>query len=198
MDEPNGIVPFLPHPDHVWVSTWNPQQLVGVGEIVVQVASYCRGMVSLSFAAAVAVARRGADLCSNLHHRIREEALRLQVARMGEDLLAELMPLLTRCQVLLEVVQEGAPDHQLSASDQRCLVEGLDAHQARVQMLERQVRRALLDLVALRGRALEDHSNLLSNLDVEICLLASEIEDCEALCRTLWANTGAAAFPLVA
>jgi hypothetical protein len=154
--------------------------------------------VKLSRQAASALARVGAGLWSNLHHRIREEALRLQVARQGEDLLSELTDLLARCQMLLEDARWAAGIYDLSASDQRGLIRGLEAYQARVRELEPQVRQALQDLVGLRGDALEGRSLHLSNLDVEICLLLSEVEDCEALCKVLRSDPGAGALPRVA
>ena len=153
-----------------------------------EVASFGRGMARLSRDAATALARLGASLWSSTHHRIREEALRLQVARLGDDLQVELRSLLMRCQTLLDAVRSVDATHQLSASDQRCLTAGFEAYLARVRELELQARQALQDLVTPRGGALEDRSNRLNNLDVEICLLSSEIADCEALCRTLWAD----------
>jgi hypothetical protein len=73
---------------------------------------------------------------------------------------------------------------------------GFEAHLARIRELELQAHQALQDLVTPRGGALEDRSNRLSNLDVEICLLSSEIADCEALFRTLWADDLGGSAPL--
>jgi hypothetical protein len=162
--------------------------LVEAGAIVEEVAFFGRGMAKLGRDAATALARLGASLWSSTHLRIREEALRQQVARLGDDLQLELGSLLTRCQTLLDDVRSVDATHQLSASDQRCLTAGFEAYLARVRELKLQAHQALQDLVTPRGGALEDRSNRLNNLDVEICLLSSEIADCEALCRTLWAD----------
>ncbi len=89
-----------------------------------RVESCGRAMLRLSRKAASSLAHLGTGLWLSLHHRIREEALRLQVARQGEELLSELAALLTRCRVVLEDARWAAGTYDLSASDQRGLIGG--------------------------------------------------------------------------
>lgn len=138
-------------------------------------------LASISRKTAAALTRLGAGLWPARRHRTQDDALRLHVAHLGEELLSALAPLPARCEGLGESVERLVWPCSKSGVAQHNLIKELEGFLTRTRSLERQVQEALRDIAALHSREIENRSDRLGILDLEIWLLVEDIGEREAL-----------------
>ena len=138
-------------------------------------------LAPISRRTAAALTRLGSGIWPARSHRTQDDALRVHVAHLGEELLSALAPLPARCEALRESVERLVGACPLSGVAQHNLAEELEGFLTRTRILERQVQETLRDLAALHSRELENRSERLGILDLEIWLLVEDIDEREAL-----------------
>ena len=138
-------------------------------------------LAPISRRTAAALTRLGAGIWPARRHRTQDDALRVHVAHLGEELLSASAPLPARCEALRESLERLLGACPLSGAALHKQIKELEGFLNRTRSLERQVKEALRDLKALHSRELENRSDRLGILDLEIWLLVEDIGEREEL-----------------